>query len=264
MDIAGNERSETQQINGALRTPAQRCGGQYIDFMRPQLPAWLSTHWPSLCLACQRWPAQPLCNDCIQRFHTPALRCTRCALRLPPHTDSDCCGSCLRHPPPLVRTTVAVDYHYPWTLLLTQWKFRASPALSRHLARWFAPADLAAALSPCTLTIPIPLSAERLRERGYNQALLLAHALACPQVQPHCLRRVRDTPSQARQNRADRLRNLRQAFAVPAQHSAQLQGQHVLLVDDVITTGATLHAAARTLLAAGAAQVSALALARTP
>lgn len=116
----------------------------------------------------------------------------------------------------------------------------------------------------CTLTLPIPLSRQRLQDRGYNQALLLARALDCPALQPHYLERRHDTAAQARQGRAKRLRNMRHAFSVPLQHHPALAGHTVLLVDDVMTTGATLHAAAHALLAAGAAQVNAVALARTP
>ena len=92
----------------------------------------------------------------------------------------------------------------------------------------------------------------------------LARALDCPAIQPQLLQRTHDTPTQMRQGRAARLRNLRGAFRVPPQHQGLLDGKTVLLVDDVITTGATLQAAAQALLAAGAGQVHAVALARTP
>ena len=158
-----------------------------------------------------------------------------------------------------------MDYGYPWALPLAQWKFHAQPALTRHLAQWIQQQAAWPALrDACTLTLPIPPSPQRLRSRGYNQTLLLARALGCPAIQPQLLQRMHDTPSQVRQGRAARLRNLRGAFSVPAQHQAALAGQTVLLVDDVITTGATVHAAAQALLQAGAAQVHAVALARTP
>ena len=158
-----------------------------------------------------------------------------------------------------------MDYGYPWALPLAQWKFHAQPALTRHLAQWIQQQAAWPTLrDACALTLPIPLSPQRLRSRGYNQTLLLARALDCPAIQPQLLQRMHDTPSQVRQGRAARLRNLRGAFNVPPQHRAALAGQTVLLVDDVITTGATVHAAAQALLQAGAAQVHAVALARTP
>jgi len=234
--------------------------------MHTHRPAWLSFHWPSQCLVCRRWPARPLCDDCRRRFTHTTPRCRTCALCLPGlAAASDQCGHCLRQSPLLRGCGVAVDYGYPWSLLLAQWKFHATPALSRHLASWLTQQiDVPALGRSCDVTLPIPLSPQRLRERGYNQALLLARALHCPQIQPQWLQRIRDTPPQARQNRADRLRNLRGVFAVAPQVQPQLAGRHVLLVDDVITTGATLHAAAQAVLQAGAASVRAVALARTP
>ena len=112
--------------------------------------------------------------------------------------------------------------------------------------------------------LPVPLSPERLRQRGYNQALLLARALGHPQVHARMLLRVRDTEAQSHLARAERLRNLRGAFVPDPLRAAQLAGKRVLLVDDVMTTGATLHAAAAPLRDAGALQVCALVLARTP
>lgn len=159
---------------------------------------------------------------------------------------------------------VGVDYSYPWAQLIQQWKFHDHPGFSRHFRQWFAPDALRAFLHPVECTVPIPLSAQRLRERGYNQALLLARALAAPQIQPALLERVRHTQPQAGQHRAERLRNLRGAFSVPPQRQSAIVGRHLLLVDDVITTGATVQAAAHALLQAGAASVRALALARTP
>lgn len=234
--------------------------------MHTHRPAWLSAHWPSQCLVCRRWPARPLCDDCRTRFAHQPPRCHTCGLGLPGITSNILqCGQCLLHPPPLRSCTVAVDYGYPWALLLRQWKFHATPALSRHLVTWFAAhGGLQSALDQCSVTLPIPLSAQRLRERGYNQALLLARALHCPHIETQWLQRSRDTLPQSRQNRAGRLRNLRGVFTVPPQALPGLAGRQILLVDDVITTGATLHAAAQALLQAGAAGVHAVALARTP
>ena len=108
----------------------------------------------------------------------------------------------------------------------------------------------------------MPLSAERLRARGYNQALVLAQALDAAKVAPTLLLRVRDTPSQRTCTRAERLRNVRHAFAVAPLQAERLRGQRVLLLDDVMTSGATLNAAASALRAAGAAHITALVLAR--
>lgn len=233
--------------------------------MPSPLTAWLSNAWPSQCLLCRHWPARPLCSDCLARFASPVPRCRSCALQLPTDNPQGLCGGCLRQPPPLSHCVVAVDYGYPWSRLLTQWKYGAQPALTRHLAQWLqANPHWLALRSQCTFSIPIPLSAQRLRARGYHQSLLLAHALQGPTVLPQALQRLHDTPAQAGQGRAARLRNLRGAFAITEPARARIAGQTVLLVDDVITTGATLHAAAHVLLQAGAHAVAAVALARTP
>ncbi|WP_370681412.1 ComF family protein [Comamonas sp. GB3 AK4-5] len=233
--------------------------------MRSPLSAWLSHLWPSQCLLCLRWPAQPLCRDCMARFACPVPRCRSCALQLPADNPQGLCGACLRQPPPLSHCVVAVDYGYPWSRLLTQWKYGAQPALTRHLAQWMQTDPQWLALrAQCALSIPIPMSVQRLRARGYHQSLLLARALDAPQVLPQGLQRLHHTPAQTGQGRAARLRNLRGAFSVPDAARTRIAGQCVLLVDDVITTGATLNAAAHALLQAGALQVAAVALARTP
>jgi ComF family protein len=102
-----------------------------------------------------------------------------------------------------------------------------------------------------------------LAQRGYNQAWLLARQLYPSKADPHLLLRTRDTPSQRTLPRTERLANLVGAFAVEPLRAAQLRHKNVVLIDDVMTTGASLHVAARVLLQAGAAQVSALVLART-
>ena len=232
--------------------------------MRLQPPAWLSFGWPSQCLLCHRWPARPLCSDCQMRFRLRQRRCLTCALALPTGINDTLCGACLRQPPPLLQCLVAVDYSYPWAPLIQQWKFHDQPSLCRHMRHWFAPNALQLALLATQITIPIPLSAERLRARGYNQSLLLARAICAPHIHPTLLQRLRDTAPQAGQRRTERLHNLRHAFGVPEAARSQLAGKQVLLVDDVITTGATVHAAAQALLQAGAAGVRALAIARTP
>ena len=158
-----------------------------------------------------------------------------------------------------------MDYGYPWSGVLQAFKFRGDPGWAGALATllrstpWVEPA-----LEAAELVLPIPLAPQRLRMRGFNQALLLAQALAPTRVQAGLLLRTHDTPAQSGLDRARRLRNLARAFAVEPLCAAQLAGRQVLLVDDVMTTGATLQAAAAVLRQAGAARVTALVLARTP
>jgi ComF family protein len=176
----------------------------------------------------------------------------------------DICGACVLNPPAVDHCYAAVDYAYPWADVLHGFKFGSDPGWASSLAQlmysmpWVEPA-----LDAAHVLLPIPLAPERLRERGYNQAALLAQALSARKTDCGTLLRLHWTPPQSGLNRAQRLRNLQGAFVVNPKHAAQLAGQHVLLVDDVMTTGATLDAAAHTLRAAGVATVSALVLART-
>ena len=218
---------------------------------------------PSQCAICHAWPAQRLCDDCVRRFARQRPRCRTCALAVPEGVAH--CGACLRHPNGLDACHAAVDYGYPWSGVLQAFKFRGDPGWAGALATllrstpWVEPA-----LEAAELVLPIPLAPQRLRMRGFNQALLLAQALAPARVQAGLLLRTHDTPAQSGLDRARRLRNLARAFAVEPLCVAQLAGRQVLLVDDVMTTGATLQAAATVLRQAGAARVTALVLARTP
>lgn len=229
-----------------------------------RLGAWL----PSQCAICHTWPARRVCDACAARFAQPLARCTGCALPLPAsdHTPGGLrCGACLRTPLGLERCVAAVDYAYPWAGIVAQYKFQSDPAWAPTLARLLQSTPWAEPLiDAADWVLPIPLSAQRLRERGFNQALLLARALAPDKTDATLLLRLHDTQAQSGLGRAQRLRNLQGALAVDPLRASSLQGRSVLLVDDVMTTGATLQAAATALRQAGASAVSALVFARTP
>jgi ComF family protein len=215
--------------------------------------AW-TARWPSRCWICGSWPTQALCEDCVTRFAQPRRR---------------------EHPatPLLAACHAALDYAYPWDRCINALKFGGQPGLARPLAQlmWHAP-GIAPALESAHLVVPVPLSAARLRTRGYNQAHELARRLmACltpgmpgPDYTPHLLLRVLDTPAQSRLSARDRSTNLQQAMLVWPPSLLQVQGRRVVVIDDVATTGATLHEAARALLDAGARSVVGVVLARTP
>lgn len=182
------------------------------------------------------------------------------------------CGACLTRTERLAvqACAAAVDYAYPWDRLIARFKFRGEPGwatpFAQQMLRTPQARDL---LAQCALIVPVPLTPKRLSERGHNQAWELVKALrqqarlktlACPDA----LVRLVEAPDQHSLSREQRLRNLRGVFAAHPERAAQIRAAHVLLVDDVTTTGATLHAAAQALLQAGAAQVSALVFARTP
>lgn len=217
---------------------------------------------PSRCAICQTWPQAPICETCVGRFAQPQRRCTTCALPLL-HADQQC-GPCQLSRPPLDLCLAATAYAWPWVDLIARFKFREQAGWDAPLALLMQSTPLAEdTLDAADWVLPIPLSAQRLSERGYNQAWLLARQLSPNKAHAQWLLRTRDTPSQRSLPRADRLANLEGAFAITPLGEAQLAGKRVMLVDDVMTSGASLHAAARVLRQAGAVHISALVLART-
>jgi ComF family protein len=217
---------------------------------------------PSQCLVCRNWPQRNLCDDCVSQFAQPQTRCTGCALPLPAGLRR--CGQCLKTPPPLDQCLAAVSYGFPWSDLIADFKFRDHPALAKTFAALMLAAPwVEPALEQADVLLPIPLSTQRLKERGYNQAHWLAKALSPGKVQPNWLLRIQDSPAQHQLKRAERLHALDHAFALDPLHSARIKGLRVLVVDDVMTTGASLHAAAKVLRAAGASHITGLVFART-
>ena len=235
------------------------------EYIEPMLRDWiegLKAAVPGQCAVCRSWPAQPVCEACVVRFGQPQARCSSCALPLP--AGAERCGRCLRDPPPLDRCLAAVSYSYPWSGLITQFKFHGQPGWAGPLATLMRSAPwVEPALEEADHVLPMPLSRERLAERGFNQALELARALAPAKVRPELLLRVRNTPAQAELALAARLRNVKGAFAVEPLMAARLRGQRAVLVDDVMTSGASLFAAADALRQAGARHITAIVLART-
>lgn len=217
---------------------------------------------PSQCLVCHAWPAQPLCEACVSRFAQPLPRCQTCALALPAGVER--CGNCVKNPPALDLCLAAVSYAYPWSDLIMGYKFQQQSGRAGALALllrstpWVEPA-----LDAADLVLPLPLSRARLRTRGFNQALLLARQLAPDKTEARMLLRIKDTPAQSTLQRQQRLDSVKDAFALEPLWAPQIKGARVVLVDDVMTSGATLFAAARVLRAAGAAHITGLVIART-
>ena len=175
------------------------------------------------------------------------------------------CGACVLQPPPLDACLAAVAYAYPWSGLVADFKFHQRPGWAASFAALLRAAPwVEPALDAADLLIPMPLSAARLQERGYNQAHVLACALDARKVVQGVLLRTVDTPPQRTLPRSERLRAVQHAFAVDPLLAHRVAHQRVVLLDDVMTSGASLHAAARALRGVGAAHVTALVLARTP
>ncbi|GAB3771002.1 ComF family protein [Ramlibacter monticola] len=225
------------------------------------LPPWVVAP-PGRCAVCGAWPARPLCAGCTARFGTARHRCGRCALVLPEGVRT--CGACVREPPPLDACFAAVDYAFPWSGLVHRFKFRGEPGWAATLARHMAAIPgVAEEIAQADLLLPMPLARGRLAERGFNQALLLARRLGGRKVDGTLLLRLRETGAQAALDRAARRRNVEGAFGLEPLRADAVRGKRVLLVDDVMTSGASLHAVARVLRQAGTARVAAVVLART-
>jgi ComF family protein len=222
--------------------------------------------WPARCLACAEagHHGHDLCAACLLALPWNRHACVRCAVPLPimATTAARTCGVCLQRPPPLQQARAAFVYAAPLDRLLPRFKFHHDLAAGRLLAQLMAHA-LVDAERPQAL-LPVPLHRARLRARGYDQALELAKPLSWALQVPllrDALVRTRATAPQSRLDAVQRRRNLRKAFIVDPR---TLLPAHVALVDDVMTTGATLHAAAIALRRAGVTRVDAWICARVP
>ena len=217
---------------------------------------------PSRCAVCASWPSRPVCEACVARFAPPVPRCAGCALPVPEGVAR--CGECLRHPPPLDACLACCDYAWPWPGQVGRFKFQGEAGWAAPLAilmratPWVEPA-----LERADLVLPMPLAMGRLKSRGFNQALELARRLAPGKVEARLLLRTRETAPQSTLPRAKRLSNLRGAFALEPSRAHEPRGRRVVLVDDVMTSGASLFAAAQVLREAGAAHIAGIVFART-
>jgi ComF family protein len=208
----------------------------------------------TVCLACWsqlRFIGQPLCGVCGDPFEiAPA--------------GPSVCGDCLADPPPWRRARAALRYDAASRPLVLGFKHGDRLHLADLLAGWMRLAG-AELLAETEVIVPVPLHRWRLLSRRYNQAAVLAHALgqaAGLAVSDRALVRVKRTPSQGRLTAAQRARNVQGAFRIDPRRRMEIEGRRVLLVDDVLTSGATAGACARVLLRAGAAQVDLLTLAK--
>ncbi|MEY2620895.1 MAG: hypothetical protein RIT26_715 [Pseudomonadota bacterium] len=219
----------------------------------------------SQCLICRRWPVPTLCPDCRQR-HTALLpRCPHCALALPPgrlQCNHDDCRRDLGWHTACAR----VDYVLPFDGWIRRLKFAGDWALARTMGQLMRECPLAQSLwQQADWIVPMPVSGQRLRERGYNQAAWLARQWGGRdrRLRMGGLVKCRHTPAQAQNGRERRWAQLQGSMqlTLPVQ---DVKGARVLLVDDVMTTGATLSVATECVLQAGARRVDVAVFARTP
>jgi ComF family protein len=223
---------------------------------------------PRGCAACEMplplGHAHALCMACSISLAMPGPVCSRCGIPLPSSIPT--CAPCLAHPPAydLARAlglylSEGADLN-PLARAVRALKFRGHRAVAATLGR-----ALVERVPPRrgALIVPVPLHVTRLRERGYNQAVLLARAAARAagrRLVPDALVRRRPTPAQADLDAVARRTNVADAFVA----TRELAGTAVVLVDDVLTTGATADACARALRVAGAVHVDVLTVGRTP
>ncbi len=222
---------------------------------------------PPRCLSCGVTVSAPgtLCATCWRGITFLGRPCCACC-GYPFAYDlgsGGLCGACAAHSPPFDRARAAMRYDESSRNLVLALKHGDRLHLAPALAQWMRRAG-AELLDGADLLVPVPLHWTRLFTRRYNQAAVLAQAMAkvgAPPVSADCLIRRRRTPPQGRKNAAARRRNVAGAFRV--RRPAEVAGRRIVLIDDVLTTGATVEECARVLKRAGAARVEVLALART-
>ena len=206
------------------------------------------------CFLCRGAASDALCPACDRDLpRLSELRCPRCALESP---RGEICGRCLTERPHYDATSAALAYQFPGDALVQALKFRGELALAGVLGGLLANR---VAREEVDCVVPVPLSAERLRRRGYNHAAEIARHVARKKVELDLCERIRDTPPQMELPFAERQRNVRGAFRC----TRSAAGRRIALVDDVMTTGATLNEIASVLKEAGASRVVNWVVART-
>jgi len=212
---------------------------------------------PSTCLLCGGDAVNVLCNACKLAYFSQTIRRCPCCARPYQHAIAStspvpCCGICLKNPPGFDATFVVCDYIPPIDQLILALKFGRRLSIASAIAELMVQAtistdELVDAAHLPDLLISVPLSQQRLSERGFNQSLEIAKPLAQALLHP-----------------SQRRHNLHKAFTLNAGYTDKIAGQHIGVVDDVITTGATLHEIAVYLKRQGAAKITNLVFARTP
>lgn len=219
------------------------------------------------CVACLSANAlHGLCADCRADLPLNRWSCFTCGLPLPWAADKLRCGECTSAPPPFERARIPWRYQYPVDGMIGRYKYHGQRKFARPLIAGlgqFLADQLAREPGSAPLVlIPAPMHPKRRRKRGFNQACDIAEALGSRlgiRVDPGLVRRVKHVQSQRELNRAQRLANLKDVFEIRSKVP-----ERVAIVDDVVTTGATVRSLAIRLKAAGAREVEIWALARTP
>jgi ComF family protein len=221
---------------------------------------------PRMCLFCgvsvgEKAPVAvcPACEAQIKWVESPLCAC--CGMVFNDRDGADrVCGECQTDPPPFTRARAAALYDGPVTQAITGFKFSRQLAFLPVMQHWLQRPLCLELVAAADLLLPVPLHPKRIKHRGFNQALFLAQAFPQAKVVREALARTRHTQPQVGLKPKERLHNVKGAFAVT--DPALVKGQHVLLVDDLYTTGATVKECARVLRKAGARRVEVLTVAR--
>ncbi|GLS30647.1 comF family protein [Mesorhizobium albiziae] len=231
-----------------------------------QWPARLM--FPPVCAGCRRQVSQPgtLCGACWPKL--TFLEQPWCAVMGTPFShdmgEGFLSADAIANPPPFKRARAAVSYSGVARQMVQGLKYRDRTDLAPWMARWMLRAG-SELLPDAEVVVPVPLHWRRLFSRRFNQSAELARAVAMlsgKRFEPSAVRRVKVTKQQVGLARGERHDNVRGAFRVPSEAEIQVSGRHVLLVDDVYTTGATVSAVTKALKRAGAAEVDVLTFAR--
>ncbi|MDA3868729.1 MAG: ComF family protein [Gammaproteobacteria bacterium] len=240
----------------------------FKSVLRSVIPSAIQRLYPPRCLMCGR-PGRDgadLCEHCHQQLPFNQTACAHCALPLPPNTDADAvCGRCQKKPPHYDQAFSAFSYQQPVIWLIHQLKFNGKLVHARLLGELLAECECVASMSvsESICILPVPLFRKRQRRRGFNQTIELARALSKKTGWPMELNRavrVRETSAQTGLDAKARRKNIRGAFAVVE----TLAHKHVVLIDDVVTTGSTVNELSRVLKKAGVEKITVLSLARAP
>lgn len=231
---------------------------QFIDICIKFAQAFL----PQECLLCgSACGRQQLCPECLADLPQIGTggNCPVCAL---PAAFGETCGACIKSPPHFDATIAAFEFGFPVDALLRSLKYQGRLVVAEPIGARLADAITSCSSSPIDLMIPMPLHQHRLRERGFNQAAEIAHIVFREtgiRLERDIALRIRPTEPQAGLPLSQRGKNMKGAFAC----SQDLTGKRVAIIDDVMTSGASLNELAKTLKAAGAARVECWVAART-
>lgn len=236
---------------------------------KPVMRRVLDTVFPPRCLICNAMVTQngTLCADCWKAvpFITEPV-CSRCGYPLPSRTEEGAlCGACIQDAPLFAQARAVFQYEHLGRELVHRLKYGDRTHITHSCGQWLLRAGKPFVMR-CDLIVPVPVHRWRLLLRRYNQSALLARALSGLSGiawHPDVLYRRKYTRPQAGLSRAQRLVNVRGNFRFRSRRKELIRDKRILLLDDVMTTGATLHACTEQLLKAGAREVCVLTLART-